>query len=225
MPNIIHTSLTGPQPHEAMPNVSYYLNGASFPAIREDLVAVAEDNDAPDDILEKLDALPQGTFRNMEEVLKACGTQQDREDGIEDATDTTEVLSENTDMDSGLNNFMDVDTGTDEETRYLSISEQQDRIWQGNAGSTEQLNRNRSFTTTASSIRNNPLEAMLNGEDDEDDETPQDISGASSQGQGYERAGGKTETQSPFPAHDVRVTRHPADQPDKAPEIINRRPY
>lgn len=51
--------------------VQKFLKGAEYPADREDLLAVAVDNDAPEDVIEALDALEETTFDDPDEVAEA----------------------------------------------------------------------------------------------------------------------------------------------------------
>lgn len=47
------------------------LKGAEYPADRDDLLAVAEGNDAPEDVVEALEALDETTFDGPDEVAEA----------------------------------------------------------------------------------------------------------------------------------------------------------
>lgn len=55
-----------------MTSVQKFLKGADYPADRDDLVAIAEGNDAPDDVVDALQALPEETtFDGPDEVSEA----------------------------------------------------------------------------------------------------------------------------------------------------------
>lgn len=51
--------------------VQKFLKGADYPADRDDLLAVAEDNDAPEDVIEALQELDETTFDGPDEVVEA----------------------------------------------------------------------------------------------------------------------------------------------------------
>lgn len=52
-------------------SVQKYLKGAEYPADRDDLLVVAEGNDAPEDVVEALEALDETTFDGPDEVSEA----------------------------------------------------------------------------------------------------------------------------------------------------------
>ena len=59
---------------EARADLARFLNPGTFPADREALLADATGNQAPEVVLERLQALPAGrTFRNVQEVWVALG--------------------------------------------------------------------------------------------------------------------------------------------------------
>jgi hypothetical protein len=59
---------------EARSDIARYLDPAAFPADREGLLASAEANHAPDQVLERLQALPGGrTYGSLPEVWSALG--------------------------------------------------------------------------------------------------------------------------------------------------------
>ena len=59
---------------EARSDIARYLDRAAFPADREGLLANAEANNAPDQVLERLQALPGGrTYRSLPDVWSALG--------------------------------------------------------------------------------------------------------------------------------------------------------
>jgi hypothetical protein len=51
--------------------VQKYLKGAEYPADREDLLSVAEGNDAPEEVIEALAELDEVTFDGPDEVVEA----------------------------------------------------------------------------------------------------------------------------------------------------------
>ena len=59
---------------EARSDIARYLDPSAFPADRDGLVAGAEANNAPDAVLERLQALPDGrTYQGMPDVWAALG--------------------------------------------------------------------------------------------------------------------------------------------------------
>ncbi len=53
-----------------------HLKGTSYPASKEDLVRKARANAAPDDVLRMIQQLPQHTYDNPTEVMRAFGQTQ-----------------------------------------------------------------------------------------------------------------------------------------------------
>jgi hypothetical protein len=53
--------------------LAHYLKGVEFPASKRDLKADARKNQAPRDILNFIDKLPEEQYRTMAEVMKAVG--------------------------------------------------------------------------------------------------------------------------------------------------------
>jgi Protein of unknown function (DUF2795) len=51
--------------------VQKFLKGAEYPADRHDLLAVAESNDAPEEIVAALEGLDETTFDGPDEVAEA----------------------------------------------------------------------------------------------------------------------------------------------------------
>ncbi len=51
--------------------VQKFLKGVDYPADRDDLLVVAEGNDAPEDVIEALEALDESTFDGPDEVVEA----------------------------------------------------------------------------------------------------------------------------------------------------------
>jgi hypothetical protein len=59
---------------ETRADIARFLTPSTFPADRERLVADAEGNQAPDEVLERLRALPAGrTYENVQDVWGALG--------------------------------------------------------------------------------------------------------------------------------------------------------
>jgi len=59
---------------EARSDIARYLDPSAFPADRDGLVASAQANNAPDAVLERLQALPDGrTYQGMPDVWAALG--------------------------------------------------------------------------------------------------------------------------------------------------------
>ena len=59
-------------------DVTHHLKGVSFPAGKEDLLEAAKDNGAGRDILDMIDAMPDGEFRSITDVMKAFREQERR---------------------------------------------------------------------------------------------------------------------------------------------------
>ncbi len=51
--------------------VQKYLKGVDYPADRDDLLTVAEGNDAPEEVMEALEELDETTFEGPDEVVEA----------------------------------------------------------------------------------------------------------------------------------------------------------
>ena len=51
--------------------VQKFLKGAEYPADRDDLLAIAEGNDAPEDVIEALEELEETTYDGPDEVVEA----------------------------------------------------------------------------------------------------------------------------------------------------------
>jgi hypothetical protein len=54
-------------------NVAQYFSGIDFPCEKEDLIEHAEQNGAPDEVLEVLNDMPEEEYSNMAEVMKSYG--------------------------------------------------------------------------------------------------------------------------------------------------------
>jgi hypothetical protein len=50
--------------------VARYLDGVDYPASKEDLTSAAEDNGAPEDLLERLRTLGRTSFSDLDEVVE-----------------------------------------------------------------------------------------------------------------------------------------------------------
>ncbi|MBX6313695.1 MAG: DUF2795 domain-containing protein [Isosphaeraceae bacterium] len=60
--------------HEQSPaDVQEYLKGVDYPATKDDLIAAARNNGAPDSILDILQRLPGDRFEGPPGVMKAYG--------------------------------------------------------------------------------------------------------------------------------------------------------
>ena len=51
--------------------VQKFLKGAEYPADRDDLLAIAEGNEAPEEVIEALEELDETTFDGPDEVVEA----------------------------------------------------------------------------------------------------------------------------------------------------------
>ena len=56
--------------------VEKYLKGMDYPAGKEDLIDHAEEMEAPDEVIELLNKLPDESFETAADVTKAMGTVQ-----------------------------------------------------------------------------------------------------------------------------------------------------
>jgi Protein of unknown function (DUF2795) len=50
-----------------------HLKGTNYPASKEDLVRRARSNDAPDDVMQQIQQLPQNTYGSPADVMRAFG--------------------------------------------------------------------------------------------------------------------------------------------------------
>lgn len=57
-------------------NIAHYLKGVDFPARKQDLQKHAKKNDAPKEVVEVLQALPNETYNNMADVMKGFGEEE-----------------------------------------------------------------------------------------------------------------------------------------------------
>lgn len=53
--------------------IQRYLKGVDYPATKDDLISTADNNDAPDEVIETLQALTEEQFDGPEEVMEALG--------------------------------------------------------------------------------------------------------------------------------------------------------
>ena len=54
-------------------NISNYLGGIDFPAGKNDIVEHAKKNGAESDVMKVVEALPEGQYENMADVMKGVG--------------------------------------------------------------------------------------------------------------------------------------------------------
>jgi hypothetical protein len=66
--------------HATPIGVQKYLKGADYPARKEDLLATARGNAAPQEVMEALQRLPGDQFNGPDDVMRAYG--QEREDTV-----------------------------------------------------------------------------------------------------------------------------------------------
>jgi len=50
-------------------NIAHYLKGIDFPATKQDMIDYADDNNAPEEIIDIIDNLPDIEFHSMTEVM------------------------------------------------------------------------------------------------------------------------------------------------------------
>ncbi len=53
--------------------VQTHLKGVDYPATKDELISTADDNDAPDDIIEMLQSMPGEQYGGPDEVMEALG--------------------------------------------------------------------------------------------------------------------------------------------------------
>jgi hypothetical protein len=53
--------------------IQKYLKGVEYPASKEDLVSAAEENDAPEEVIDALEDLNEDEFAGPADVQKAAG--------------------------------------------------------------------------------------------------------------------------------------------------------
>lgn len=54
-------------------NIAHYLKGIDFPADKDDIIAYAEDNGAPEEVLDTLENLPDMEFDSMADLMQGVG--------------------------------------------------------------------------------------------------------------------------------------------------------
>lgn len=54
-------------------NIASFLEGINFPASKDELVDHAEDNNAPQDIIDVLEQLPDQEYTSMADVMSGMG--------------------------------------------------------------------------------------------------------------------------------------------------------
>ncbi len=66
---------------ESQRNVQQYLQGADYPADKEDLISTAKSNDAPQDFIQELESLVEegSEYNSYAEVLEALGYEAQEE--------------------------------------------------------------------------------------------------------------------------------------------------
>ena len=69
-------------------NVARYLAGIDFPARKRQLIEHAKRNGAEEEVIQKLQELPEEEFRSMAEVMRAYGETSDAEE-TEDTEEQT----------------------------------------------------------------------------------------------------------------------------------------
>jgi hypothetical protein len=53
--------------------IQRYLKGVEYPATKDDVISFAEDNDAPDEVIEELQSVNEEQFDGPDEVMEALG--------------------------------------------------------------------------------------------------------------------------------------------------------
>ena len=53
--------------------IEKYLAGVNYPANKADLITAAEDNGAPENIIDKIENLPGNDFETSKDVMRALG--------------------------------------------------------------------------------------------------------------------------------------------------------
>ena len=54
-------------------NIAHFLEGIDFPASKDDLVNHAEDNNAPQEVIDILENLPDQEYTSMADVMSGVG--------------------------------------------------------------------------------------------------------------------------------------------------------
>lgn len=56
-------------------NIENHLQGIDYPATKQDLLTVAEANNAPENVIETLQGMPSQQYEGPDDVMKAFGKQ------------------------------------------------------------------------------------------------------------------------------------------------------
>ena len=62
-------------------NVTQHLSGAHFPASKQELVKLAKNNGAKDDVIQMLEKMPANEYSSIAEVMKAFGDEAEHGQG------------------------------------------------------------------------------------------------------------------------------------------------
>ncbi|MCE5197827.1 MAG: DUF2795 domain-containing protein [Armatimonadota bacterium] len=54
-------------------NIAHYLKGINFPCNKQDIVDYAEDNNAPDEIVQVIEDLPDQEYSSMADLMQGVG--------------------------------------------------------------------------------------------------------------------------------------------------------
>lgn len=54
-------------------NIAHYLKGIDFPATKQELMDYAEDNNAPEEVLEVLQQMPDQEYYSMSDLMLGVG--------------------------------------------------------------------------------------------------------------------------------------------------------
>jgi len=54
-------------------NIAHHLKGIEFPADKQELIEYAEDNGAPDEVLEVLQQMPDKEYNSMSDLMHGVG--------------------------------------------------------------------------------------------------------------------------------------------------------
>jgi predicted secreted protein len=54
-------------------NITHFLDGLDFPATKDELIDHAEDNNAPQEVLDVLEQLPDQEYSSMADVMSGVG--------------------------------------------------------------------------------------------------------------------------------------------------------
>jgi len=65
--------MTRGQGGQSPSNISHYLKGIDFPATKDQLLEHAQENDAEQDVLDKIESMPDEEYQSMADVMKGYG--------------------------------------------------------------------------------------------------------------------------------------------------------